>query len=178
MSRVLKQGENPPSRSPWFFRVTWRFCLIICAVISSLPALSASICDEKRLSGECYRVNSSGQFWAYGAFLPQSRDTLLADYSGARFNLSRIRYKRQPSWMGSEFEYDRYLVQTKKYQLVLFREEAPLDLARQPSTYQQGQYLYAILQEHAVLYLSELKTMPTVKSSTPWAKLSGMDMGY
>ena len=119
MSRVLRQGANSPSRSPWFFRVTWRFCLIICAVISSLPALSASICDEKRLSGECYRVNSSGQFWAYGAFLPQSRDTLLADYSGARFNLSRIRYKRQPTWMGSEFEYDRYLIQTKKYQLIL-----------------------------------------------------------
>jgi hypothetical protein len=124
MSRVLKQGANPPSQSPWFFGVIWRFCLFIFAVTISPPTLSASICNENRLSGECYRVNSSGQFWTYGAFLPKSRDTLFADYSGSNgFNLSRIRYKRRSS--DSDFVYDHYLIQTKKSQLVFFREQSP-----------------------------------------------------
>ena len=121
MSRILKQGANPPSQSSWFFGVMWRVCLIIFAVTISLPTLSASICDENRLSGECYRVNSSGQFWAYGAFLPKSRDTLFADYSGSSgFDLSRIRYKRRSWSSDSDFVYDRYLIQTKKSQLVFF----------------------------------------------------------
>jgi hypothetical protein len=98
-----------------------RCLFLICLLTAANQALSVSVCNESRPSGKCYRTNGSGEFWAYGEYSRQSQETLFADYVARDgFNLTRIIYKRQ----GSEFKYDRYVIQTKNKNLHLVKRDS------------------------------------------------------
>jgi hypothetical protein len=75
-----------------------RFLLIAFLVSNSSLVSSAKICDDRNLSGQCYRVDSSGNFYAFGSYSHLSRDVISAQLMVGQSNLilNRARYRVKP----------------------------------------------------------------------------------